>query len=1167
MKKNRQGIKRIGKYFIALLAFALIFSLNVAADTAADNYDFDTIIKRFPESYRPYIEELHNKHPEWVFLPFETGLDWNESVDAQYGNESLVQHSVTADILKSHDADDYNQTTGSFVYKDSGFVQASELAVEYFMDPRNFLNDDGIFQFEMLSFNEMFTVDAIESILKGSFMYRSKISYLDSQGKTVNTDKTYAEVIYTAGYTYDINPCYLASKILNEVGSDGSYSVWGNHSDYPGIYNFYNIGATDGVNAITRGLAWANGGADGKLKTYSRPWTSPEKSIMGGAEFLASSYIAVGQFTGYLQRFNVNPDSYYKVHTHQYMTNLTGAFSQGYTSYTSYVKQGIVDNRFIFSIPIFENMPVSTASDSIVAVDSKTQYGTVNVNRVNIRTGPSTSYAKLQSNSGANILLDKGAVVKIQSKHFVDSDYYARILQYPIWYRIRFEYNSETYYGYILADYVDIDSVTNVGMGRYDLGIFKSSSDVGGRIMTSDPSVCKVIDDDTVEFLKSGEVYVSIYNSSGLFDRIRFKVADNIKNYTISKITVSPEETTIKVTLPANEIAERYGFYLADSEGKFIKGGDIEKNTYTFKDLEPDSEYIVYGRYVNEFCYDNGPLKSLRVRTKAYVKPEVPTKLKITDATVNGYLLSWECNDADGYRIFRYRPEFKKYEVVKDVTERSTVLDDLTSAYTCAYRVKAYNVIGGERVYSNYSDAVWALTLPDKVTGFKCDGFTSDRIYLSWNKVEGADSYNLFLKNKSGDVLLYEGAENSYCFTDSTPDTDYSFYVVATATDRKIFVESQPSDSLSVFTRLSVPSDFSASNVTASSYRISWSDVNNAVGYNVYRLTDGEYKLVASVSDNYCELTGLENSRKDFYKVSAVYDTFGVIQESELSKELSTTTLPDKVTGFKGSAYENRVELSWNPVKNADCYNVYLKENGKYVLKKTVKTTSYVLEGLSDNTDYTVRVRAYIRSTLGTQKGKVTTLSFYTMMKTVTDIKATSITDTTCVLSWNPSSDGVNRYNVYRFDETTGKVVRIAYTRGATSITLKNLKPGYTEKLSVSAYIMKDGAVYRKAYRSGDCEVKTRLGKVVGLKGSNSSAGTVTLSWDEVENASYYRVYMYDTVKGEYVQLDAPRTNSYKVTSLEKGNKYKFKIRAIGRSGKEAYYGYYSSVLSVNVKK
>ena len=1168
MKKCRQGIKTIGKYLIAFLAVALIFSFGAMAEPA-DNaeYDFDTVIESFPESYRPYLEELHAKHPQWVFLPFETGLDWYETVAAQYGDEALVQNSITADILKSHDADDYNPANGTFVYKDGGFVQASELAVEYFLDPRNFLNEDGIFQFEMLSFDEMFTVQAIESILKGSFMSNAKISYLDAQGNTVTTDETYAEVIYKAGYTHDINPCYLASKILNEVGTDGSYSVWGNHAAYPGIYNFYNIGATDGVNAITRGLAWANGGADGKLKTYSRPWTSPEKSIMGGAEFLASSYIAVGQFTGYLQRFNVNPDSLHKVNTHQFMTNLTGAFSQGYTAYTSYVKQGIIDNRFIFSIPIFENMPISNDTDSIVAVDSKIQYGSVNTNGVNIRTGPSTTYARLQTKSGAYVLLNKGTSVKIQKKLFVDSDYYARILQYPIWYEIRFEYGSETYTGYILADYVDIESVTNVGKGVYDLGIFKSSEGVGGRLMTSNPSVCRILDDNTVEFLRVGEAYVTVYNSRGLCDRIKFRVNDSIDAYSVKEITVTSELESIKITLLINENAERYGFYLADSQGRFVKGGDITPNAYTFKNLQSDSNYTVYCRYIGSYCYDNGPLKGFEVSTKAKIEPDAPKNLSITDVTTKGFTLNWECDDADGYRVYRYRPEKGAYEVFKDVTVNSVVNDDLTPAYSCAFRIKAYKIIDGKRVYSDYSPLFWALTPPDKVNGLSANEVTSDSVTLSWNSVKGADSYMVYLVDGDESNLLYEGTDNSCRFDGALPFTDYYFYVIATVSERNNYAESIPSDILTVKTKHAVIKGFSVSDVTADSYTVSWPEQHNAIGYNIYRLDDGVHNLIASVIEPFCEFSELENSAKNFYKVSVLYDGTDDVYEGELSEEFSATTLPDKVEGIIGTAYEDKVELSWNAVKNADCYNVYLQENGKYVLKKTVTTNSYVLEGLEDITDYSVRVRAYIRSSLGTQKGKISTYNFTTRIKVVSGFKVSSVTDKTCVLSWEPSSAGVNRYNIYKYDASGKNYSRVAYTKGETSVTLKNLRPGSVEKFFVIAYIMDGSTIVARSYNSEDVEVATNLSKVTSLNGTNSSQGVVELTWDEVDNASYYRVYMYDSSKGEYVLLGSPKSASYKVSGLVKGNNYKFKVRAIGKSGSVAFYGYYSSVLTVPVKK
>ena len=56
-------------------------------------------------------------------------------------------------------------------------------------------------------------------------------------------------------------------------------------------------------------------------------------------------------------------------------------------------------------------------------------------------------------------------------------------------------------------------------------------------------------------------------------------------------------------------------------------------------------------------------------------------------------------------------------------------------------------------------------------------------------------------------------------------------------------------------------------------------------------------------------------------------------------------------------------------------------------------------------------------------------------------------------------------------------------------------------------------------------------------------------------------------LRGEYVLLGSPKTTSYKVTGLTKGKSYKFKIRAIGKSDGVTFYGYYSSVLTVAVKK
>lgn len=97
------------------------------------------------------------------------------------------------------------------------------------------------------------------------------------------------------------------------------------------------------------------------LASYNRPWTSPKKAILGGAEFVSSSYIANGQYNIYLKKFNVNPNGSYGVYEHQYQTNLAGPFGEAKSSYYSYKENGLLSLPLEFTIPIYNNMPAYTS--------------------------------------------------------------------------------------------------------------------------------------------------------------------------------------------------------------------------------------------------------------------------------------------------------------------------------------------------------------------------------------------------------------------------------------------------------------------------------------------------------------------------------------------------------------------------------------------------------------------------------------------------------------------------------------------------------------------------------------------------------------------------------------------------------------------------------------
>ena len=380
--------------FVLLIIFLLSYYFLFKNDTIAKE---NNRINEFPDSYKPYLEELSKNHPNWEFIPLYTNLDWNYVISEE--------NKFGKNLVPINYSDNWkNKTPGQYnVEIDAGWVDSSKEAVMYLMDPRNFLNEVRIFQFEELSYNSSTNnIEGIEKILYGTEFYNKKVSYLNSSGESILTSSKYSDLILKASKTSYVSSYHIASRIKQEVGPFLSHkSISGDVSGYKGLYNFYNIGATSSsepLGAIKNGLRYArdgNGASESTKKKYLIPWNTKEKSITGGAIFIGSSYINKGQNTIYLQKFDVYDKTGDGLFWHQYMTNVLAPYSESKFIYNGYSKMGMLDNSLSFIIPIYNNMPdIMQESPSInqkdFVSDNTKVYSTGN--NVNIRTGPSTSY-------------------------------------------------------------------------------------------------------------------------------------------------------------------------------------------------------------------------------------------------------------------------------------------------------------------------------------------------------------------------------------------------------------------------------------------------------------------------------------------------------------------------------------------------------------------------------------------------------------------------------------------------------------------------------------------------------------------------------------------------------------------------------------------------------
>ena len=131
----------------------------------------------------------------------------------------------------------------------------------HYMDPRNFFDEKHIFQFESTAYNAKQTKAGVETILSPTWMHNSLINYLTTNGKThknYDSKTKYSDAILAAAKNSGMSAYYLASKIVQEVGSTKATTggASGNRAPFIGIYNYYNIGAYSGA---MDGLEWAAG--------------------------------------------------------------------------------------------------------------------------------------------------------------------------------------------------------------------------------------------------------------------------------------------------------------------------------------------------------------------------------------------------------------------------------------------------------------------------------------------------------------------------------------------------------------------------------------------------------------------------------------------------------------------------------------------------------------------------------------------------------------------------------------------------------------------------------------------------------------------------------------------------------------------------------------------
>ena len=377
--------------------------------------------------------------------------------------------------------------------------------------------------------------------------------------------------------------------------------------------------------------------------------------------------------------------------------------------------------------------------------------------------------------------------------------------------------------------------------------------------------------------------------------------------------------TTAEFSWTDNNVTPN-GWWISVDYGQSSSDVYTELNPFFYTDLQPNTEYTI--KVITQCGSSSFSEASEEVTfTTAAAEPCLaPTDVSATNITATTVDLSWSANgEATEWLVDVKDAEGWGPPYTNSITTSINVTDlEEGTLYTA--RVFAY--CNGEESleYATYT----FTTLPEAEpclapTDVSVTSISATTAEFSWTEngtaTQWVVSFGAYGFNSETTVDT-----NSIEYTELVPHTGYSISVKAICGDGN---ESEWSEWLTVptiSTQCVVPTDVSATNITATTVDLSWSENGTAtqweVEYGVSGFTQGDGTTITATS-NPINFTGLiETTDYEFY-VRAIC---GSDDESEWSEAVTVTTIVD-CSDVQGDTISDAITISSLPYNDSGATN------------------------------------------------------------------------------------------------------------------------------------------------------------------------------------------------------------------------------------------------------
>ena len=473
---------------------------------------------------------------------------------------------------------------------------------------------------------------------------------------------------------------------------------------------------------------------------------------------------------------------------------------------------------------------------------------------------------------------------------------------------------------------------------------------------------------------------------------------------------------------------------------------------------------------------------------------------------------------------------YHKYTSPSGGTCSSSAVTGLTASLASltegtSYTYKAYS---DSSCSTELATATAFLTKPAQTTGVTAS-VLSAKLGIAWTAVTSATGYTVQWKSGAetyGSSRQGTATSTSHTITGLTNSTTYTVRVRATNGTGDGAWSADATGTPAAVTLAASSVEATTATLTIANHSGDW--------YYKYTSPTGGTCSSTAVTGSDEDLTGLTEGTSYTYKAYS---------DSSCSTELATATAfltkPAQTTGVTAGALNQKLGVAWTAVTSATGYTVQWKSGAETYgssRQGTATSTSHTITGLTNSTEYTVRVKA----ANGTGDGAWSADAKGT--PAVPTLAASSVEATTATLTIaNHAGDWY-----YKYTSPSGG------TCSSSAVT------GLTEDLTG----LTEGTSYTfKAYSDSGCSTELAAASAFLTKPAQTTGVTagplnqkLAISWTAVTSATGYTVQWKSGAQSYGSSRQAtPTSTSHTITGLTNSTEYTVRVKATNGTGDGAW--------------